>query len=480
MTSIADILKKNGLVISLVLLYIIADMVLTYKEIYLLNLLPIILIVVYLAVARIDLVYFIIIGCTPISIQLLEFFPSLPIDFAIPTEPLIFGVLILLTYRSAKSGIINKKVFNHPVSYAIFFNLFWILLTSITSSIPQVSFKFLLARIWFLAIFYFLAIYILKDIKQIRTFILAYTFPMLLVIFYAINRHLAYGLFDKQAAHGVMNPFFRDHTSYGAVLAMLFFAVGGLVLNKKRNFLMQSVVWGSWFIVIIALILSYTRAAWISVVVALGILVLVLLRIRLSYILLLSVLGILYLTGQRLNIIHKMQQNRQVSSASISEHVKSISNITTDESNLERLNRWNAAFRMFRERPLFGFGPGTYMFKYAPYQRAADKTTISTDFGDRGNAHSEYIGPLVESGVLGSLSFILICIMTLITGINVYFRLKDQRLKQIVLALWLGYITYLIHGTLNNFLDTDKASALFWGFAAVFVSLDIRLKELDT
>ncbi|HLO59463.1 MAG TPA: O-antigen ligase family protein [Bacteroidales bacterium] len=479
MTSLSDILKKNGLVITLVLLYIIADMVLTYREIYLLNLLPVILIVVYLAVARIDLVYFIIIGCTPLSIQLLEFFPSLSIDFAIPTEPLIFGVLILLTYRAAKSGIVNKDVFNHPVSYAIFFYLFWILVTSITSSIPQVSFKFLLARIWFLAVFYFLAIYILKDLKKIRTFILAYTLPMLIVIFYAINRHLAYGLFDKQASHGVMNPFFRDHTSYGAVLAMLFFAVAGLVLNKKRNFLMQSIVWGSWLIVIIALVLSYTRAAWISVVVSLGILVVVLMRIRLIYILLLSIFGIFYLTGERLNIIHKMQQNRQVSSASLSEHVRSISNITTDASNLERLNRWNSAFRMFRERPVFGFGPGTYMFKYAPYQRSADKTTISTDFGDRGNAHSEYIGPLVESGVLGSLSYIIICIMTLITGINVYFRLKDPRLKQIVLALWLGYITYLIHGTLNNFLDTDKVSALFWGFTAVFVSLDIRLKELN-
>jgi hypothetical protein len=33
---------------------------------------------------------------------------------------------------------------------------------------------------------------------------------------------------------------------------------------------------------------------------------------------------------------------------------------------------------------------------------------------------------------------------------------------------------------LNNFLDTDKASALFWGFTAVFVSLDLSLKELNT
>jgi O-antigen ligase len=120
------------------------------------------------------------------------------------------------------------------------------------------------------------------------------------------------------------------------------------------------------------------------------------------------------------------------------------------------------------------------MFKYAPFQRAADKTGISTDFGDLGNAHSEYIGPLVESGLFGTFSFVLICILTLVTGFKVHYRLNDTRLKQLVLFLLLGYITYLVHGTLNNFLDTDKVSALFWGFTAVFVSLDLSLKKFDT
>jgi hypothetical protein len=30
-----------------------------------------------------------------------------------------------------------------------------------------------------------------------------------------------------------------------------------------------------------------------------------------------------------------------------------------------------------------------------------------------------------------------------------------------------------MHGIMNNFLDTDKASAPFWGFMAVLVVLDI-------
>lgn len=472
-------IRENLLVVSLVLLYLAVDLILTYKEIYFLNLLPLVVFIIYLALSRIDIVYFIVVASTPLSIQLLEFVPSLPIDFAIPTEPLLFGMTIILVYRAVQLGVFNRSIFNHPVSYAIFASLFWIFLTSITSTMPLVSFKFLLARIWFVTVYYFLAILVFRETKNIRIFILCYALPMLLVIFYAISRHMSYGLFDKQAAHIVMNPFYRDHTSYGAVLAMLFFAIGGLALNKKRNLLMQLMVWGTWIIITIALVLSYTRAAWISVILSIGVLLMVILKVRLRYVLILALGGVVYLTSQRVEIIHKMQKNRQASSATLTEHVKSISNITTDESNLERLNRWNAAFKMFVERPVFGWGPGTYMFNYAPFQMSYDKTSISTDFGDMGNAHSEYIGPLVERGVPGTLLFLLTCVLTLVTGFRVYHKITDKRLKQIVLSLLLGYITYLVHGTLNNFLDTDKASALFWGFTAVFVSLDLSLKKLN-
>ncbi len=56
--------------------------------------------------------------------------------------------------------------------------------------------------------------------------------------------------------------------------------------------------------------------------------------------------------------------------------------------------------------------------------------------------------------------------LSLLTGFRVYTRIMDKRLKHITMGLILGLITYLVHGTLNNFLDTDKASALFWGFTA--------------
>jgi len=41
------------------------------------------------------------------------------------------------------------------------------------------------------------------------------------------------------------------------------------------------------------------------------------------------------------------------------------------------------------------------------------------------------------------------------------------------LTLLLGLITYYLHGLLNNFLDTDKASVLFWGYTAALVAINV-------
>jgi O-antigen ligase len=97
--------------------------------------------------------------------------------------------------------------------------------------------------------------------------------------------------------------------------------------------------------------------------------------------------------------------------------------------------------------------------------------------GDKGNAHSEYIGPLCESGVLGVLTFVAIILCVLSTGFRLYYTVKDNETKKIVLVTLLGFITYIVHGGLNDFLDTDKASVPFWGFIAMLVAIDLYHKH---
>jgi O-antigen ligase len=173
-----------------------------------------------------------------------------------------------------------------------------------------------------------------------------------------------------------------------------------------------------------------------------------------------------------------LKSNKTESSGNLKEHVNSIINIKTDASNLERLNRWNAAIRMFEERPIFGWGPGTYMFYYAPFQRSYQKTIISTNFGTGGNAHSEYLGLLSESGLPAVVAYILLLIVVAYKGLKISRNPNLSEYKMLILAAVLGIITYATHGVMNNFLDTDKIAIPFWAFIGFIVAMDVYAKEM--
>jgi O-antigen ligase len=251
----------------------------------------------------------------------------------------------------------------------------------------------------------------------------------------------------------------------------------GYIIKSRLNILQRI---GSFLVLgllFTGLVFSYSRAAWVSLAGASVVYLLILFKVPWKTVL----LGITGLVAAILifgkTVLMNMEGNDQDSSDNLMEHVQSISNITTDASNLERLNRWSCALRMFAKKPFFGFGPGTYMFQYAPFQKESQKTIISTNAADGGNAHSEYLGPLSESGIFGGLVVLLIVVYGFITGVRVYKNQRDKELKMIAVAVMIGLTTYFLHGIMNNFLDTDIASAGVWGFLAVLVALDVKIGE---
>jgi putative inorganic carbon (hco3(-)) transporter len=447
------------------------------KDSFVISFLPLVFAVVLLAVYSVDRLLLLVVLLTPISLSLTHLFPGLPVDLYLPTEPLLFGILLLFILKISSDHHFDRSILRHPVTIMIGIYLLWIFITSLTSTMHLVSFKFWLVKIWYIVGFYLLGIKLFEDKVNYQHFVWLYVATFLLVIGYTIFRHLGYGLFDKQAAHFVMNPFYNDHTSYGAILAMFipFMAVFSFTSFYKHRFrLVASIVL---FILMVAIFLSYARAAWLSLFVAMIVWVVIRLRIRFRALAISFVTLFAFIFVFQKPIVMYLERNSEESSANLVQHFSSISNISSDASNLERINRWSCAIRMFRDRPVFGYGPGTYMFKYAPYQLTRDRTIISTNAGDLGNAHSEYLGPLAESGLPGMITVLLLVITVIYTAFHTYYRLKDERLKALLMGALLGLITYYGHGFMNNFLDTDKASVPFWGFTAMIVALDLWSKK---
>lgn len=431
---------------------------------------PLLLLLALLYTFSMEKVILLITFLTPLAVNLKS--SDFNVGISIPTEPMLLGVMLIFLLKLILDGGYDRRVLRHPVSIAILINLIWLFITCFTSELPVVSIKYMVSRLWFVLPFFYLAILMFRDRKFIRQFHWAYVIPLAIVVFYTLYNHSTHG-FDKPSSNMVMKPFYNDHTAYGAAIAFFLPVFTGFFLSRIYKRPMRIFAFVLLSVLVIGIIFSYSRAAWVSVAFALGIYIIIVFRIKFKWVALALVLlvGVFYVF--RYQFIEKLEKNKQDSSTDFVEHVQSISNISSDASNLERINRWASALRLFQERPVFGWGPGTYQFVYAPFQRSKEKTIISTNYGDMGNAHSEYIGPLSESGVLGMLTFLAIVLLTFYTGLRVYKRARDKEIKMLVMVTLLGLTSYYIHGVMNNFLDTDKSSVPFWAFTAMLVALDV-------
>lgn len=464
-----QITNKGITVLAGVVLSIVA-LVIT-KEWWELLLLPVGMLVVWLTLYRLDWAMWFVVAATPLSVNLTDLTGGS--GLSLPTEPMLVLITGLVIIKMVFFGEFDRRLLLHPISIAIYVYLVWMLLTVITSQMPLISLKQWVTRIWFIVPYYFfLGHLFLRNPKNAIRFLWFFLVPLIIACCYTIVIHSQYG-FTKKTSTWVMFPLFKEHTSYGAVLA-LFYPAAIYLAFRKTSWVLKAISSLLLVILTVALVLSYTRAAWLSLVGA-GLVYLIYL-FRMSKSLVWTLVGIVCII-MALNfsmISSKFERNTTDSSDDLNEHVASVTNVSTDASNLERINRWKCAIRMFQERPLLGHGPGTYMFLYAPYQKPSEKTIISTNGGNRGNAHSEYLGPLAESGILGLATFLGLIISVVVVSIKTYQRIGEPRVKGMLRLAFLGLITYYLHGFLNNFLDMDKASAPFWGFTAIIASLSIR------
>lgn len=410
--------------------------------------------------------------CTPFSVVVSS--ADFHLGLSLPSEILMIALSLLFFFRILYDLKIDRKILRHPVSIAVSVYLVWMLVTCFTSTHPVVSFKHFASKLWFVSSCYWLFMQLaLDDTKKVVAFFNCYAIGLAVIVLITTYKHALSG-FDEHYAHWVMSPFYNDHTAYGAALAFMIPITVGFIFLKDNKLWQKIFYIAISVILLIGFYLSFSRAAWISLVAAIGVLVILKLRIKLSWLVGGGlVLGILFFSFSD-DILYKMSRNSQDSSGNLVEHIQSMSNISTDASNMERINRWTSAFGMIKERPLFGWGPGTYQFEYAPFQQARFRTIISTDFGDGGNAHSEYINPCAESGIPGMLTVFAILLTVMFAGIKTYLYSTNKTMSFISLLMTLALVTYFTHGVFNNFLDTDKLSLLFWGAIAAVVACNVK------
>lgn len=418
----------------------------------------------------------------PLVMKILAFLLpfSVPVPFfsdsllRIPAEPVIGLALIALPIFFLYEKQQNRNIVWKEIAFVL--PLFAVYLaTSLFSQMTLVSVKFSFVNIAYILVFYVLLVHLYKTYPGLfKDMLVLFGMGFLLISLWSAYQFWQYN-WDPLVMRGVFKPFYNDHTIFGASAALLAVLSVGMAMRSKAM-VWRMIGWAAALLLVSLVFYSTSRGAMLSLLIAL--LVATFIAVRPKPIYTVIILVVMLMAGYFLypSVSERVQQTETLSyerEAGMVDRTRSVANITTDVSNVERLNRWVSAWRMFKERPLTGFGPGTYQFVYIPYQEEQfmNRLTVTDPWnppdGSGGTAHSEYLLLLSEAGIFGLIGFLLL--IGRWTWLTMHHWRFHPNRKQLFVA-FVALSTYFFHALVNNFLTTDKFAFLFWGTAAYLVA----------
>lgn len=397
---------------------------------------------------------------------------------ALPGEALLVLAAVGITMMILRKQINPWPLLMHPIGIVILLHLVWAFISMLNSSYSQISLKFLISRSAYIMVYYIGFGSMFFDPERRIVFFKAYLWGLVPVMAWAIFHLSQYGL-SRSFSPVMAEPFYDDHTVFGACLAMILPLAGWIALRDRLQMRTGGInwAWPVFALVLVAMLLSFSRAAWIGILVIGGFYTLMRLKIRFRFIAMALVIVAVGAWFGRDAIVLRFQQNENVSGEDVFSTAASVTNVNTDDSNKERINRWACAIRMFEERPWMGFGPGTYERNYGDFQVLSEITRISSWVGDRGDAHSEYLGVLSEQGIPGLIFLSGLFLISLQIGLRIVYRSHDPQVRGITMAILMGLSTYYFHGFVNDFIDIDKAAVLIWGMLAMLAAMDMATQN---
>lgn len=420
--------------------------------------------------------YLILVGLIPISIEA-ELIGSAQISFPSEGMLVLLVPIVLLFNKEYQKAII--RISSHPITILLGIDLLIEIFTSLTGTHIDVSLKRVFIRFLYIMVFYVM-VHMITNKKELKTPWMAYILGLIPVMYFTMKMHVHYD-FNPKAAFAVCQPYFDDHTIYGASLAFII-PVLFLFLKNKVELGLKSRFYSFLILVFLLIVVSEFLALSRAAILSLGTALIFywLLKFKVSFKNLMGGLGVFVVIGVLFSsvLFSSFEKNKSVSNdGNISNHLTSVTNVQNDASNLERINRWICAVRMFQDRPLLGFGPGTYQFEYNQYQTIENKTYISTNSGNKGNAHSEYLTYLSETGIIGLIVYLLTIFSVIYYGMQNHYQLPKGFLRVLNLGVLLGLVSYFFHGIFNSFIDQSKIAFLYFTGISTIVWINMILKK---
>ncbi len=441
-----------------------------FTEEYIFFGLPALYLGLYLAIVDFRKIFYLLLASIPISTEL-ELPGGFSTDF--PSELLLIGLMGLYALYFLRNGWqLGSHFFKHPITILLLVHVGWIGLTVLHASNQVIAIKFFLAKIWYIISCYFMAGLLLKTEKDIQTFFKWVFIPLLFTVIIVMIRHALMG-FSFDSINSVLNPFYRNHVSYAAILVIFFpflwYAPTWVTKYTKKWWLLI----GSIAFFLIAIYFTYTRAAYVSLIIAAGTYFIIrfkFMKVALASALIIVIVGLNFVAQHNKYLDFAPDFNKAIAHKKFDNLLDATAK-GEDISTMERVYRWVAGGYMVKEKPWFGFGPGNF-YTYYPQYTVSSFSTYVSDNPEKSGIHCYYLMVAVEQGILGLIIFLLLCFTVLLKAEQLYHQALTASKRRLVLMITLSLVIILSLLLINDLIETDKVGTFFFMGMAMLVNLE--------
>ena len=392
----------------------------------------------------------------------------------VPSEPLMLLLLgcvpLALLLGPGSLGQLTRREWRHPLLVLPVLLLLWSALDIYFSVNQTRSFKYVLAKCWYLVPFLLGSLLLVRRPADFWRLAACYVVSATASLTWTLPRHASTG-FSFAQTNWAIQPFYRNHVIYATVLALLLPLAWGLARQAPTP-LRRRGWWVVSGVLFFGLLTSYTRASWLSLPVA-GIFY-VAMRLRLTRGLLVGVgLGVAgaaayFVSGDNFMRFAPDYEKTIWHGSNLTAHLESTYTLE-DVSGMERVYRWVAAARMVADKPLVGSGPATFYPEYKRYTVSGFRTYVSQNY-EQSTAHNYFLLTLAEQGIPGFLLFCALVATALLTAERLYHASAGRpEVRRVVLAVSLSLVIILFHLFLNELVEVDKIGSVFFVALAMLI-----------
>jgi O-antigen ligase len=207
---------------------------------------------------------------------------------------------------------------------------------------------------------------------------------------------------------------------------------------------------------VVALVLSWSRGAWLGAGAATLVLFMALLRRPAASLALLAVIVVSVITFNLTDLLPASLRNRltDFTNEFSSLDVRGVNVNDANYSVIERLAHWQAAQNMIMDRPYLGVGFGNYTAAYEQYRTLNWPIAL-------GHAHNYYLNIFAETGILGLTAYLILWGSIAARTLWVYGTRKGARARPLLSALAFGLLGTWVQLSVHNVVDNLYVANIF-------------------